>query len=113
MESTLAFATASAQPAKSRPASAPSATETHPSSAMLRNLDIEIVDQAGDRPQHFIRAETSRVRTHRSLDGQHVFAQAVALNPFTDQVPGFVSGRCRHVGSLGLKVAGYRLDRPA
>src|SRR5690349_20152812 len=57
-------------------------------------LVVEVVDQPGDPPVFHILAEFFGIVAHRTLDGQHVLAQAVALHPLRDERPGFVAGGC-------------------
>ena len=55
-------------------------------------LEVEVVQQRGDAPQRLVAAEAPRVGAHAGLHGQDVLAQAVAGDPFADQLPGFVTG---------------------
>ena len=56
-------------------------------------LVVEVVQQAGGRPQLLVFAPLARVGDHAGLDPQEVLAQRVALHPLGDQVPGFFARR--------------------
>ena len=51
-------------------------------------LVIEVVEQGDDAPLLFVGALLARVAAHRGFDRQRVLAQALALGPFGQQLPG-------------------------
>ena len=65
-------------------------------------LVVEVVDEAGDRPQLLVAAELARVGAHRRLDPEQVLAQRVGLDPLADQIPGLVARRLAHRGIVTL-----------
>ena len=67
-------------------------------------LVVEVVEDAGGRPQLLVLAVAAGVGAHRRLHAQHVLAQRVALGPLAEQLPGLVARRCRH-GRAGYRRA--------
>src|SRR5262249_23147582 len=61
-------------------------------------LVVEVVQQRDGAPVVLVFAEHPRVAAHGCLDGEHVFAQALALRMFGNDGPGLVS-REAHLNS--------------
>jgi hypothetical protein len=55
------------------------------------NLPIKIVQQRGDGPFFLVLAELLRVGGDAGFDRQHMFAQAIRLHEFADNVPGLLA----------------------
>ena len=54
-------------------------------------LEVQVVHQPGDPPQLLVFPEMTRITPHRRLNREDVLAQALALDPFLDKLPGFIS----------------------
>jgi hypothetical protein len=55
-------------------------------------LVVEVVEDAGGRPQLLVLAALARVGDHAGLDSEHVLSQRVGLGPGAEELPGLVAG---------------------
>ena len=54
-------------------------------------LVVEVVEQRDDAPLLFVLAELPRVAAHRGFDRERMLAQALALRPLSQELPGGVA----------------------
>ena len=63
-------------------------------------LVVEVVEQRNETPVILVLAVQACVSTHRSFDGEHVLAQALARSPFGYERPGIFSSWHSHNARL-------------